>query len=73
MQRVFCVTYSGDSQFVFSGSDDTNIRIWKSNASAPTHVLLKREKQKINYLNKVKEKYENLNEVRKIIRYRLHY
>jgi len=26
MQRVFCVSYSSDSKFVLSGSDDTNIR-----------------------------------------------
>ena len=33
MQRVFCVKYSGDSTYVFSGSDDMNLRIWKSKAS----------------------------------------
>lgn len=30
MQRVFCVNYSGDGRFVLSGSDDTNLRIWKA-------------------------------------------
>jgi len=33
MQRVFAVEFSRDSRFVFSGSDDTNVRIWKSKAS----------------------------------------
>ena len=35
MQRIFCVNFSADGRFVLSGSDDTNIRIWKAKASAP--------------------------------------
>jgi len=30
---VFCVAYSADNRFVMSGSDDTNIRVWKARAS----------------------------------------
>ena len=33
MQRVFCVKWSGDCKFVLSGSDETNIRLWKAQAS----------------------------------------
>jgi len=33
MQRVFCVKYSADSNYVLSGSDDSVIRLWKSHAS----------------------------------------
>ncbi len=29
MQRVFSVRFSGDGSYVFSGSDDMNVRIWK--------------------------------------------
>jgi WD40 repeat protein len=29
MQRVFAVRFSGDGGYVFSGSDDMNVRIWK--------------------------------------------
>ena len=35
MQRIFCVNFSADARFVLSGSDDTNIRIWKAQASVP--------------------------------------
>lgn len=35
MQRIFCVNFSADARFVLSGSDDTNVRIWKAQASAP--------------------------------------
>ncbi|TVT99849.1 hypothetical protein EJB05_54758, partial [Eragrostis curvula] len=33
MQRVFCVKYTYDGTYLVSGSDDTNLRLWKSNAS----------------------------------------
>ncbi len=29
MQRVFAVRFSGDGSYVFSGSDDMNLRVWK--------------------------------------------
>lgn len=29
MQRVFAVKFSGDATYVFSGSDDMNVRVWK--------------------------------------------
>ena len=29
MQRVFAVRFSGDGSYVFSGSDDMNVRVWK--------------------------------------------
>lgn len=42
MQRVFSVAYSNDARYVVSGSDDTNIRIWKARASQPLKALLPR-------------------------------
>ena len=32
-RSVFCVRFSGDGSYVLSGSDDTNIRLWKAQAS----------------------------------------
>lgn len=29
MQRVMAVRFSGDASYVFSGSDDMNLRVWK--------------------------------------------
>lgn len=29
MQRVFSVRFSVDASYVFSGSDDMNLRVWK--------------------------------------------
>ena len=33
MQRVFTVRFSGDASYVFSGSDDMNVRVWKVRSS----------------------------------------
>ena len=38
MQRVFAVRFSADGSYVFSGSDDMNVRVWK--ARAPPAVFL---------------------------------
>ena len=39
--------YTMDNIFIISGSEDTNVRIWKSNASEALKTLLPREKEKI--------------------------
>lgn len=70
MQRVFSVQYSGDANFVFSGSDDTNIRIWKAKASAPLGTLLPREKQRLAYHAKLQERYRHVPELRRIAHHR---
>jgi len=36
---VFCVKFSGDATYVLSGSDDTNIRLWKAKASEQLGVV----------------------------------
>lgn len=33
MQRVTCVGWSLDNKFIYSGSDEMNIRLWKARAS----------------------------------------
>lgn len=70
MQRIFCVKFSMDSKFVLSGSDDTNVRLWKSNASETLGVLLPREKKAQQYAAKLKERYGHLQEVRRIEKHR---
>ena len=40
MQRVFAVRFSGDGSYVFSGSDDMNVRIWKVRLRACERTVL---------------------------------
>mmetsp|Transcript_3709 Transcript_3709/g.10168 ORF Transcript_3709/g.10168 Transcript_3709/m.10168 type:complete len:462 (+) Transcript_3709:135-1520(+) len=70
MQRIFQVRYSGDSRFILSGSDDTNVRVWKANASEKLGVIAPREKAKLAYSHQLRERYKHVPEVGRIDRQR---
>jgi WD repeat and SOF domain-containing protein 1 len=62
--------YSMDSRYIVTGSEDTNIRIWKARASESLHTLLPREKEKLLYSEKLKKKYKYNQEIKRILRHR---
>ena len=70
MQQVNSVIYSMDSRYIVTGSEDTNVRIWKSHASDPLQPLLPREKEKLLYSGKLKKKYKYNHEIKRILRHR---
>lgn len=70
MQRVFAVRFSGDGSYVFSGSDDMNVRVWKADASQQLGTLLPRERHKQAYQKALVEKHKHLPEVKRIVRHR---
>ncbi|XP_049851182.1 DDB1- and CUL4-associated factor 13-like [Schistocerca gregaria] len=70
MQRIFCVRFSSDTKFVLSASDDTNIRLWKANASEPLGVLSSRETQRLQYQQQLINRYKHLPEISRIYRKR---
>eukprot|EP00878_Enallax_costatus_P041737 GHUV01048609.1.p1 GENE.GHUV01048609.1~~GHUV01048609.1.p1 ORF type:complete len:100 (+),score=22.20 GHUV01048609.1:202-501(+) len=70
MQRVFCVRFSGDGSYVFSGSDDMNVRVWKADASEQLGVTLPREKHKQAYNKALVNRYKHMPEVKRIVRHR---
>lgn len=70
MQRVFAVRFSGDASYIFSGSDDMNVRIWKADASQHLGTLLPRERQKAAYDLALVERYKHLPEIGRITRHR---
>jgi WD repeat and SOF domain-containing protein 1 len=67
MQRVFSVSYTADTEYVLSGSDDTNIRIWKSHASESVGIDSSREERKKNYMNSLKKRFAHMPEIRRIV------
>eukprot|EP01133_Synstelium_polycarpum_P011428 gene11428-13323_t len=66
MQRIFSVLYTADSKFIMTGSDDMNIRVWKASASVPMGILSTREKEKLEYQDKLKEKFKEIPEIKTI-------
>jgi WD repeat and SOF domain-containing protein 1 len=70
MQRVFSVAWSADAKYVLSGSDDTNIRVWKAKAAEKLGVLSSAERAKKDYSDALKQRFQHLPEVRRILRQR---
>ena len=70
MQRIFSVQFSADNRYVLSGSDDTNIRVWKARASESLAVQLPRERAAANYQEKLKERFSGIAEIARISKQR---
>lgn len=70
MQRVFTVNYTMDNAFIVSGSDDTNLRLWKARASEKLGQLTTREESAMQYRQTLIRKYQHLPEVKRIYKSR---
>ncbi|SCU79385.1 LAFA_0B02784g1_1 [Lachancea sp. 'fantastica'] len=70
MQHVFQVKYTMDSNYIVSGSDDGNVRLWRAKAWERSSVKSTREKNKLEYDEKLKDRFKNLPEIRRISRHR---
>lgn len=70
MQRLFCVKYSMDAAYVFSGSDDGCIRVWKAHASDKLGVKAPREQAALDYAASLKERFKELPDIKRISRHR---
>mmetsp|Transcript_11083 Transcript_11083/g.12236 ORF Transcript_11083/g.12236 Transcript_11083/m.12236 type:complete len:465 (+) Transcript_11083:49-1443(+) len=66
MQRVFTVNYTADNKYIISGSDDTNLRLWKANASEKIGQASVREEKSMEYRQALIKKYQHLPEVKRI-------
>jgi WD repeat and SOF domain-containing protein 1 len=70
MQRISGVCYSGDGRYIFSASEDMNVRIWKTRASEKLGVISEREKKAMGYRDKLKDKFKGDEEIAKISKFR---
>lgn len=59
-----------DNRYIMSGSEDTNIRIWKARADDAMKPLLPREKESLAYADKLKKKYKHNPEIKRILRHK---
>jgi WD repeat and SOF domain-containing protein 1 len=70
MQRVFSCVWSGDNNYVLSGSDDGNIRLWRANASARQGVKTFAQRQQLEEAEALKKRYGHMPEIKRIARHR---
>lgn len=70
MQRVFAVQFSGDGTYVFSGSEDMNVRIWKANAAQQLGTMLPREWKKAQYNAALIDRFKHVPDIKRISRHR---
>jgi WD40 repeat protein len=70
MQRIFITKFSTDSKYIFSGSDDGNIRIWRTKANERSGPKSAKKRAKEEYDDKLKERYADMPEIRRIARHR---
>ncbi|XP_037030911.1 DDB1- and CUL4-associated factor 13 [Bradysia coprophila] len=70
MQRITCVGWCLDNKYIFSGSDEMNIRLWKARASEKLGALRPRERTALNYAETLKEKYAAHPQIRRIANHR---
>jgi DDB1- and CUL4-associated factor 13 len=69
MQRIFSVQFTADAQYVLTGSEDANVRLWKTDASAPLRVIGGREKRALAYRASLRRRFAHMPEVRKVERF----
>ncbi|KAG2736746.1 hypothetical protein G9P44_000836 [Scheffersomyces stipitis] len=70
MQRVFCTKFTTDARYILSGSDDTNIRLWRANAADRSNIKSSRQRAKLEYDAALKERYKHMPEIKRISRHR---
>ena len=70
MQRVMAVKWSLDNKYLVSGSDEMNLRLWKAQAAEKLGLLRPREKEQLDYNDKLKEKFKFFPEIKRIKRHR---
>ncbi|KAL3189896.1 hypothetical protein MRX96_020239 [Rhipicephalus microplus] len=70
MQRLSCVLWSLDNRYIVTGSDEMNIRLWKAYASQKLGMLSHREQMAFQYQDKLKERFKQHPQVRRIARHR---
>jgi WD repeat and SOF domain-containing protein 1 len=70
MQRLNSVVWTADAKYVISGSNEFDIRVWKAHASEKLGVHMQREQSAFQYQDKLKQKYSEYPEIKRIANHR---
>ncbi len=67
---MFSAKFTPDAQYLLTGSDDGNVRLWRANASRREGIKSARQRQNLEYNETLKERYKHMPEIRRIQRHR---
>ena len=70
MQHVISCKWSLDDKYLVSASDEMNIRVWKAHSAEKLGLLKPREREQLQYGDKLKEKFKHYPEIKRIKRHR---
>jgi WD repeat and SOF domain-containing protein 1 len=70
MQHVISCKWSLDDKYLISASDEMNIRVWKAHSAEKLGMLKPREREQLQYGEKLKEKFKHYPEIKRIKRHR---
>lgn len=70
MQHVTCVGWSLDSKYIYNGSDEMNIRLWKANAAEKLGALRPREKTAARQNEALRQKFAAHPQIKRIANHR---
>jgi len=62
------VCWTNDNNYILSGSEDSNIRVWKSDPSRKIGPKNDREERATNYRKKLIERYKYVKEIKQLQR-----
>lgn len=66
MQKVFAVSWSVDNRYILSGSEDTNLRVWKAESHVKVGNVSERELNSMDYRNKLIDRFKYTKEIKKV-------
>lgn len=67
MGQINAVKYSGDGYYILSGSNEGNVRIWKSNSSQLEKTMNARQRAAISTNQQLINKFQNTGEIWQIL------
>lgn len=67
---VFSAKFTPDNKYVLSGSDDGNVRLWRTKASDRSGVKSARQRSKLEYDQALIKRFSHMPEIRRIKRQR---
>ena len=70
MAKVTAVRWSLCNTFIYSGSEDANVRVWKADSSKPLRALRGPEQGQFDYMRSLAERHAHTPDVHKVLRAR---